>query len=96
AGERRPVVVEAAVLIEAGWKPLVDDVWVVVAPPPVAIERLARDRGLSREDAAKRIAAQLTNEGRAAEADVVIANDGSLDDLVAEVDRVFRERVESS
>lgn len=93
AGETRPVVVEAAVLIEAGWKPLVDEVWVVVAPPPVAIERLARDRGLSREEAARRIAAQLTNEGRAAHADVVITNDGALDDLVKEVDRVFRERI---
>jgi dephospho-CoA kinase len=93
AGETRPVVLEAAVLIEAGWKALVDEVWVVVAPPPVAIDRLARDRGLSREEAARRIAAQLTNEGRAAHADVVIANDGALDDLVAEVDRVFRERI---
>ncbi len=93
SGETRPVVLEAAVLIEAGWKALVDEVWVVVAPPPVAIERLARDRGLSREEAARRIAAQLTNEGRAAHADVVIANDGALEDLLKEVDRVFGERI---
>jgi dephospho-CoA kinase len=96
AGEKRAVVVEAAVLIEAGWRPLVDEVWVVVAPPEVAIDRLARDRGLEREEAARRIAAQLTNEGRTAGADVVIANDGSLDDLRAEVDRVWRERLARS
>ena len=93
AGEKRPVVVEAAVLIEAGWRTLVEEVWVVVAPPEIAIDRLARDRGLDREEAARRIAAQLTNEGRTAGADVVIANDGSFDDLRAEVDRVWRERL---
>lgn len=93
SGEKQPVVVEAAVLLEAGWQSLVDEVWVVVAPPPVAIDRLARDRGLSREDAAKRIAAQLTNDARIAASHVVIANDGSLEDLRREVDRAFHEHV---
>ena len=93
SGEKRPVVLEAAVLIEAGWQPLVDEVWVVVVPPATAIERLAQGRGLSREDATKRIAAQLTNEVRSVGAHLVIANDGSLEDLRGEVDRAFHERL---
>ena len=41
----RVVAVEAAVLLEAGWEALVDQLWVVVAPVEVAIARLRDDRG---------------------------------------------------
>lgn len=90
---RKPIVVEAAVLLEAGWQTLVDEVWVVVAPPAIAIPRLVASRGLTPEDATKRIAAQLSNEERTRAADRVIVNEGSLDALVAAVDAAFAERL---
>lgn len=71
-------VVEAAVLIEADWLDLVDEVWVVSVPETVAMERLMARNGFSAEDARARIRAQLTNEERARHAQVIIDNSGEI------------------
>ena len=69
-----PIVLEAAVMLEAGWEPMVDEVWVVIVDPNTAVERaIARD-GVEEEAIRKRIASQLTNEERRAKADIVIDN----------------------
>jgi dephospho-CoA kinase len=65
-------VLEAALLLEAGWDDLVDEIWVTVASPEVAVQRLAQDKGLSREEALARIGAQLSDEERIQRAAVVI------------------------
>lgn len=83
------VVLEAAVLIEAGWQDLVDEVWVAEVEPETAIERLASRNGLSREQAEARLRAQLSNEERRRHADVVIENNGTLDDLRRRVDEAW-------
>jgi len=80
------VVLEAAVLIEADWIPIVDQVWVVVVPPELARERIVERNGLSPEQADARIAAQLTNDERVKRAQVVIENAGTLEELRAQVD----------
>lgn len=59
------VVLEAAVLIEANWTPLVDQVWVVIVAPEIARERIVQRNELTPEQAGQRIAAQLTNDERA-------------------------------
>src|SRR5262249_12305698 len=79
------VVLEAAVLIEAEWFDLVDQVWVVTVPPEVAEGRIVERNGLTPEQAQARIAAQLSNEERARHADVVIDNSGPLDQTLARV-----------
>lgn len=83
------VVLEAAVLIEADWVPLVDQVWLVVVPPELARERLMARNGLTAEQADARIAAQLTNADRIKHAQVVIENTGTLDDLRAKMDAEY-------
>jgi dephospho-CoA kinase len=75
------VVLEAAVLIEADWTPIVDQVWLVVVPPEVARERIMSRNGLTAEQADARIAAQLTNNERAPHAQVIIDNSGTLEEL---------------
>jgi dephospho-CoA kinase len=80
-GSTKAIVVEAAVLIEANWMPLVDQVWVVVASEAVVVDRLAKQRHLSPEQVRTRIAAQLANDERLKYAHVVIRNDGSLDEV---------------
>ena len=50
-------------------------------------------RGLSAEDARARIAAQATDEQRRAVADVVLDNSGTPEELAAQVDRFWAERV---
>jgi dephospho-CoA kinase len=81
----RPVIVEAAVLLEAGWH-FFDRLWVVVAQRGTAIERVTTSRGLSRAEVERRIDAQMPNEERRRRADLVIENDGSIGDLRAQVE----------
>ena len=83
------VVLEAAVLIEASWTDLVDEVWLVEASPETVRGRLADRNGLTAEQAQARIRAQLTNEKRRPYAQVIIENDGSLDDLRRVVDEAW-------
>lgn len=75
------VVLEAAVLIEAEWLDLVDEVWIVEVSPDIARKRLIERNGLSVEEAQARIQSQLTNEKRRPYATLVIENNGSLEDL---------------
>lgn len=80
-------VLEAAVLFEAGWEDLVDDVWVVTVEPDIAVQRLASRNGLDEEAARARINSQLTNAERVARADVVIENNSTLEALQAAIQR---------
>ena len=80
------VVLEAAVLIEAGWIPIVDQVWLVLVSPEVARERIMSRNGLTAEQADARISAQLTNAERQKYAQVVIDNGGTLAELRERVD----------
>jgi dephospho-CoA kinase len=57
------IVLEAAVLVEAGWQGFCDDVWCFEVPPKVAVSRLAERNGLSAAEAEKRLASQLSNDG---------------------------------
>jgi dephospho-CoA kinase len=88
----RPIVVEAAIMLEAGWR-FFDQVWVVVAEPATAIARVTASRSLDRADVERRIAAQLSNGERRARADVVIENEGSLAELRAAVEAAWRRLV---
>lgn len=78
---------EAAVLFEAGWEDLVDEIWVVVVEPDEAVRRLALRNGLDETAARARIASQLSNAERTARATRVIENNGSLEDLQAAIQR---------
>lgn len=89
-GEGVPVVVlEAAVLIEASWTDIVDEVWVVMAKPETVHTRLAARNGLTAEQAEARIRAQLTNEERRPHAQLIIENEGSLEELRRAVDEAW-------
>lgn len=81
AGERRPIVIEAAILIEAGWQKLFDQIWLVVATREHVIKRVEHNRKMTREQIEARIHAQLSESERRKWANVVIANDGTLDEL---------------
>ena len=83
------VVLEAAVLIEADWLPVVDEVWLVTASPETARKRVMERNGLTAEQAESRLRAQLTNEKRRPYANVVIENDGTLDELHSAVDEAW-------
>ena len=80
------IVLDAAVLFEARWDALCDEVWTVSTAPERALERLMARNRLTPDAARARIEAQLGNPEREARADRVIRNDGALDALFAVVD----------
>ena len=93
SGEKTPVVVEAAILIEANWQPLCDEIWLVRASRQAVIERIERQRGLKPAETEARIRAQLSDDERAKHASLVIDNDGSLDALREVLKRVWSDAV---
>ncbi|MDD4859739.1 MAG: dephospho-CoA kinase [Dehalococcoidales bacterium] len=86
-------VVEVPLLVEAGWKPLVDEVWVTIAPKTVVLKRLKERAGMSETEAESRIRTQLSNEERLKHADVVIDTDCTLDELRSKIEKLWHERV---
>eukprot|EP00511_Aplanochytrium_stocchinoi_P006524 CAMPEP_0204830736 /NCGR_PEP_ID=MMETSP1346-20131115/9189_1 /ASSEMBLY_ACC=CAM_ASM_000771 /TAXON_ID=215587 /ORGANISM="Aplanochytrium stocchinoi, Strain GSBS06" /LENGTH=399 /DNA_ID=CAMNT_0051961239 /DNA_START=135 /DNA_END=1334 /DNA_ORIENTATION=+ len=77
------IALEAAVMVEAGWMDLVDEVWVVLADESKQKERLMARNNLDAAEAEKRINSQISNKERAAVAHVTVWNRGSLEDLRA-------------
>ena len=78
-------VVEAAILFEAGWEDMFDEVWVVSAPEETAVARVVEARGFDADSVRDRMRAQMSNEDRLRRADAAIDNSGSPDDLRASV-----------
>tara|TARA_Y100001934_G_scaffold114051_1_gene139564 strand:- start:343 stop:933 length:591 start_codon:yes stop_codon:yes gene_type:complete len=85
-----PIVLEAAVMLEAGWEPMVDEVWVVIVEPDTAVARATARDGVEEEAVRKRIAAQLSNDERRAKADIVIDNSGDEAALLAQLDAQWK------
>jgi len=79
------VVVEAAILIEAGWTDLVNQVWVTVASEENVIQRVVARNQFTPEQVRARIQAQTSNEVRTSHADVVIDTNGTIEDVRAKV-----------
>lgn len=85
---RQPVVViEAIKLIEGALAQQVDSIWVVDASAQVQLERLMSKRGMSEYEARKRIDTQNSQRDKLAKASVVIANNGSPEDVWVQVQR---------
>jgi len=93
-GDRSPIVIEAAILIEANWIPLCDEIWLVTASRENVIRRIERDRGLKPEQTEARIRAQLPDQERRRHAALVIENDGTLDELRAKLAEIWRDALE--
>jgi dephospho-CoA kinase len=87
------VVVEAALLFEAGWDTLVEEVWVTDSPEEIVIERLKQRNGLSEEEARKRIHSQMDRAERLERSDVVIDNSGDMAGLENAIKELWDRRV---
>jgi len=88
----RVIVLEAAVLLEAQWQDLVDEIWVTIVDRAVAIARASARDGVDAEAIEARIDAQLDNEERRRAADHVIDNSGSEEDLIAQLEVLWSHR----
>ena len=87
------VVVEAALLLEAGWDALVDEVWCTGASEDIVIDRLKARNGLDKEEAQKRIKAQMSVDERKSRSQVMIENNGDLAQLTTVIEQIWENRV---
>ena len=84
------IVLEAAVLFEAGWEDIVDEVWSTIVDRELAIERASNRDGTDRSQVEARIDAQISNEERSDKADRLIDNSGSETDLQTQVKQIWK------
>ena len=89
------VVVEAAVLLEAGWDQLVDEVWCTEAAEEIVIDRLGVRNGLSREEVQKRINSQMSTNERKSRSQVMVENNGDLEELTKVVGQIWESRAKT-
>ncbi len=87
------VVHDVPLLVENGLGPAYHLVLVVDAPVEERVARVIRDRGMSEQDARARIASQASPEARRAAADVWLDNGGARDEVLAEVDALWADRL---
>ena len=87
----RVVVFSAPLLVETGMHTAFEILVVVSATVATQIERLMRQRGMSESSIRARIAAQAPLEDKAAVADFLVDNEGTLDELESQVDRLWND-----
>lgn len=80
------IVIEAALLIEAGYTDIIDELWVVTADREIRIQRLMASRGYSREKCEAVMATQLSEEEYAECADFLLDNSGSIEDTKKQIE----------
>ena len=91
AGADAVVIHDVPLLTENELAPLYDLVIVVDAAPETQLDRLVRLRGMTESEARARMSAQATREQRRAIADLVVDNDGPLENLEPQVREVWTE-----
>jgi len=84
------VVLEAPLLVEAGWASAVDEVWVTTASEATILRRLQERSGLSASESTARLRSQLPVAEKLKHADVIIDTDCSLDELEAKVKTLWQ------
>lgn len=85
------VVVDVPLLFESGLSPMYDRVVVVYVPRSEQLRRLMERDKLTREDAEKRLNAQMDIEQKKRLADVVIDNSGSLEETERQIEQLWRD-----
>ncbi len=91
SGTDEIVVLDAALIVELGLQDALDVTIVIVTDETNRRDRLTGNRGMSPAEITERIAAQVATEELLKKADVVVNNDGSMDQLEDEADRVWAE-----
>lgn len=83
------IVLDVPIPVRHGFVDVCNQIWVVSASDPVRLDRLEA-RGMDRDDAKKRMAMQMTREEYEELGDVILVNDGTLDELYAQIDKAVK------
>ncbi len=89
--DAKVIVLDAPVLLEAHAKNLTDEVWVVVADDDNVIKRAVARTGLREEQIRDRIRAQMSKTERIKNAQVIIYNDGTPEDLRGKIKKLWEQ-----
>ena len=84
------VVLDVPLLFESGWNKETDAVWVVYVNPTAQLERLIKRNNLTKEDAEKRIASQMSLEEKKRMANVVLDNSGDLKETLKQLEIAWK------
>ncbi len=84
-------VLDVPLLIECGWQKYCTRVWLVAVKREQQLQRAMTRDGMTREQAEARLEAQLGLQEKAAVADVLIDNSGSLEKTLAQVEKLLKE-----
>lgn len=87
------VVVEAALLFEAGWDSLVDEVWTTDSSVESVVERLQARNGMDEKEVRRRIGSQMDRAERIERSDLVVDNSGDVSALEQTVSALWDNRV---
>jgi dephospho-CoA kinase len=85
----KAVALEATLLIEARWVTLVDNVWLVVVPEAIAVQRLTQQKGIDEAQILARLKSQMPVEEKVKYANEIIYNDGELSHLETRVTELW-------
>lgn len=88
--QTRFIILDAAVLFEAGWHDACNKIVFLDAPRELRVQRLAARSGWTESELARRESAQLPLADKRRYADTVIVNAGTREELQDHVDRVLK------
>jgi len=86
----RFIVLDAAVMLEAGWNDICDKLVFVDAPRPLRLRRVMEQRGWTAQELEARETAQLALTKKAAQADHILDNSAELPHLSRQIDDLLR------
>ena len=85
------LILDVPLLIEAKMDNLVDEIWLVYVQPETQVKRLMKRNGLTTEEALARLAAQMPIDEKRHYADVIIDNQGSIEETRQNVIKLWKE-----
>lgn len=83
------IVLEAAVLLKAGWDKEVHEVWSMIIPPDEAIRRVIERNGLSEDEAKRRLSSQAANSEIVAKSHVVFSSQWDSDFTLKQAEKAW-------
>lgn len=96
SGNHPFIAIEAALLIEDGYEDMLDQLWYIYARKDLRIRRLMDSRGYSEEKCQQIISQQLPDEVFFAHADVVIDNNGSMEEIGPKIKAALKSLLDKS
>ena len=86
------VVLEAAILIEANWKDIVDEVWSIESKTSIIFNRVKKRDHINHQAIQSRMDSQMDNDTRLKHSDEVIANNGTIQELTNNLAEIWERK----